>query len=154
MTEGGGGGRGSQGGRGDEVSATEVRERVSVSWAEQLQAAHISPGIYICSVLFLHRLISHMHVFVPPLPNSPLLFSFPNRSLANFLLISYFSLPFFFLFLSTVFSACVFVFPPPSPLAVWKQCSSPPPPFQRRRSSLISCTCKTSQDTPGLSPHL
>lgn len=98
MTEGGGGGRGSQGGRGDEVSATEVRERVSVSWAEQLQAAHISPGIYICSVLFLHRLISHMHVFVPPLPNSPLLFSFPNRSLANFLLISYFSLPFFFSF--------------------------------------------------------
>lgn len=90
------------------MSATEVRERVSVSWAEQLQAAHISPGIYICSVLFLHRLISHMHVFVPPLPNSPLLFSFPNRSLANFLLISYFSLPFFFFFFSPLF------FPPAS----------------------------------------
>ncbi len=110
-------------------------KRASVcSQPEPFQAVHISPGIYICSILFLHCLISHMHVFVPPLPNSPLLFFFLIVLLPIFSSFLIWAFSFYCFFFSP---ACVFVCSPPSPLAVWKQCNSP---FQRLRSSLISST--------------
>ncbi len=111
------------------------------SEAEPLQAAHISPGIYICWILLLHCLISHMHVFVPPFPDTLLLF-------------------FFLIALLPIFSSVLYLgFSPPASLSslhllpslFWKQCNSP---FQRQRSSLISCTWITSPDTEGLFPHL
>lgn len=140
---------GSQGGHRDEVrvmSTTKVRQQVFVHRQNHSRQHILALGFIFAPFFSLHRLISHMHVFVPPFPSSPLLFFFLIALLPIF-----FSILIRAFFSVYCFSACVFVYSPPSPLAVWKQCNSP---FQRLRSSLISCTCRTSTDTEALSPSV
>lgn len=104
---------GSQGGHGDDVRVPVCNrgKRAGVCLgAEPLRAVHISPGIYICSILFLCRLISHVARVCSSLSQLPSIVFLPNRSLANFLFISHLSFLLFFFF----FSVCAFVFSPPS----------------------------------------
>lgn len=137
---------GSEGGHGDAVlvvSAAEVCENMAAHKQSHFRQYILALGFIFapfCSCAAWSPTCTCLLLFFPRLLSIVFL---PNRSLANFLLSSYFG--FFFLMLFCFFSsflffvspASVFVFSPPSSLVVWKPCNSP---FQRLGSSLISST--------------